>query len=528
MSIKTRHFFLLFLAFFFIAGLFFLKDSTLYTDGPKNYREGKANLDFILTGELDQSVTRYQMHGAFFFMLGEISKRILHDKLGFYDPVSARSFPLLLLVIFFFYLFFCFLEKNLDSYIALISTLSLITFPYFFHHLFFNLKDIPVALFMSLTIIYFFHWRKNLKLQNFYLFFIFFGLACATKLYAFATLLILGSWVLFTLNKKSFQKIKSLLTPRFSLHLLFGFSLFALLFIFLYAPWLPFSENYGKTFEIWRNLFALPQKLSHSEQWVSFKQYFYRAPLLFLVFSILGCFIAMTRFFKDKLNALLIVWTFIPLILPCFKGVVYYDGMRHFLIFLIPAAVLVTQGIKIALIPLKRNQKLYKIGFVLAPIFLIGLNTAGIAATYPYPSIYFNAIIGGLEGAQSKKIYCAHDYWLTSSKEITQWLDKQALPNSHIYLLSSTNTTSKIFLIKHLLTRKDLKLHSEGHKKIQLAIQKNILPPNSYIIFIPSFRTKESSLLFLEKDGLFSDFEKVHELKKQGGIIYQIFYNKDV
>jgi hypothetical protein len=89
-SIKTEWILIVGLVIFLGISIHILGNYGMNVDSAKNYREGKANLDFLLTGQVNQGVLLMQTHGAFFFMVADISKRLFSDTLHLLDPLAAH------------------------------------------------------------------------------------------------------------------------------------------------------------------------------------------------------------------------------------------------------------------------------------------------------------------------------------------------------------------------------------------------------------------------------------------------------
>ncbi|MFH1083500.1 MAG: glycosyltransferase family 39 protein, partial [Pseudomonadota bacterium] len=180
---------------FLSAGLLIVQDYGMNIDSQKNFREGEMNLDYFLTGQVDQRVLQWQMHGAFIFMAADAVKRLLHDTFHLYDPVAARHVLLPFLTALFMLFLFFFVKRHWSPLHGVISVGVLLTFPSFWGHSFNNLKDVPLLIFFSLSIMSFVDWRLSGETKFLYRFFIFLGVALSIKTYAFLAPLIVLFWI---------------------------------------------------------------------------------------------------------------------------------------------------------------------------------------------------------------------------------------------------------------------------------------------------------------------------------------------
>ena len=111
--------------------------------------------------------------------------------------------------------------------------------------------------------------------------------------------------------------------------------------------------------------------------------------------------------------------------------IVLFDGIRHFLLFLPPAAVLSAWGLLrasdtiLARIAGRGGGRRWPAALALAMIVLASL--APIALYHPYEIAYFNGLVGGLPGAtrfsfgRAFRAYEPGDYWGTSVRACVEW-----------------------------------------------------------------------------------------------------------
>jgi hypothetical protein len=107
------------------------------------------------------------------------------------------------------------------------------------------------------------------------------------------------------------------------------------------------------------------------------------------------------------------------LLFPVFYFVIFrptvYDGIRHFL-FLLPAMAILA-GTGAARIAASRRL------LTGAMVVLLLLPVKDLIILHPYQSSYFNALVGGVEGASENY---DTDYWASSYKEAAEWINLRA------------------------------------------------------------------------------------------------------
>ena len=138
-------------------------------------------------------------------------------------------------------------------------------------------------------------------------------------------------------------------------------------------------------------------------------------PLIILIPALLSP-VAIKRRFQNMLFALLLLTLTINMILYTIVKPVTYDGLRHFL-FLIPFVSAL--GV-MAIIEFFRNtqRKLIRAGIVILILINVIAISKQIITLHPYQYIYFNALVGGLQGAHKKY---DTDYWGASYNEAINW-----------------------------------------------------------------------------------------------------------
>jgi len=503
---------------FIVSSLFILDDYGPIMDSPKNYYEGKVNLDYILTGIFKENEYSWeQMHGAFSFMLSELSKRIFCDKLNLLDQLSARHLILPLMSGLFLLPFYFFVKKYFGQIVGLASILVFITYPHYFGHTFNNLKDIPVTIFLSLSIMSFVSWYLENNLRYLYLFFICIGLAICIKIYALISPLILLIWViLIYLFRIKINRLQN--SFNIKLHCFIGMLIIALMISLFFSP--AFWGLHDKLHFL-SSWFTRTREVATSTReyfnLYPFQQVLYRTPLPALILFLIGLVKLFLQPFKSKpLNLLLVVWFFFPLLLASTPHLyLYQSGMRLFFAFIVPFSILVGIGLESISELLGKVLNIKNIFALLMILLVVSANINAIRLTHPYEIVFFNSIFDGLNRKEQEYDYW--DYWLFSYKEAGKWLDKNANPNSNI-VISYYNAEFPLYrdVINYCISRNDLNIIKKNNLP-----DTDIFPENTYIIVrhpldLSAYNFLRNSLAY----------EPVYMVKKQGRLIFSINYKK--
>ena len=519
-----RYGFLIFSLCFLAFAFWLLPDYGLGFDSPKNFNEGRINLNYLLTGDTplqDQRILPYQIHGAFFFMVSDLFKRILSDSLGWLDPVSAQHAFLPVLVFFFMNLFYAFLRKRTDPRTAFLTCALLLTTPPFWGHLFNNIKDIPLFVFFSLSLFSFYEWRASGFQRSRYLYgtFLALGLTLLSKLYALLIPILLALWLVFPklLPSRRTEPLPTgkLWTRQNLLHGLMGASLvLALLALFFMPAFFPITEK----MIFWRIKVREAKRLMENgtQGWSFYPwiQVFYIMPVLTLAMAVLGMIKTLLQKSLSALSTLMLTWFLTVMFVACTPLFPVYHGIRLFMVILVPFCFFAVMGVTGAAELLGKITSLKKTwGIWLLGVLLIAFQIAGIAQTHPYETTFFNRLAGGLKGAQEKHIPDAADYWLTSYREAVRWINRNAPPNAFLWVPGHDS----FYMIRFYTFRKDLQYNF---------VRQTPLPGNSFLIIHPGEACWVDIAPDMRKniEGELSRMTKTHEIRRQDGEILAIYY----
>ena len=134
------------------------------------------------------------------------------------------------------------------------------------------------------------------------------------------------------------------------------------------------------------------------------------------------------KFEPEKL--VLLLWLIVPIALQILFSSNVYDNFRQFLFILPP--LFVFAGIGIEWIFSFLNKTLLRAMFLIAAL-APGLYS--LIALHPIQYIYYNTLVGGVAGAENN---FELDYWLTSYREASAYINVHASPNANVLGWGST------------------------------------------------------------------------------------------
>ena len=148
-------------------------------------------------------------------------------------------------------------------------------------------------------------------------------------------------------------------------------------------------------------------------------------PPALLVLSLVGIVAGLVRIRHPDAYSfpfmLTLGWLLLPLTLFSLLRPNVYDGIRHFLFVLPAVATLAAYG---ASWMCQRLAPPRWRGLAMAACAgLLLLPVKDLVALHPYQTTYFNALVGGVAGADGKY---ETEYWLTSYREAIAWVNAQA------------------------------------------------------------------------------------------------------
>lgn len=363
--------------------------------------------------------------------LGAMSSTVLSRWLGWLDPYDGYHAVNLLLAALLVWVFFRFLAARFGLLAATAALGLLLTSPRVFCHLMANIKDFPLLVFYTLTVVVFFRAWEQGSVRGLLAAGALWGLALGTKANAlFLPLVPLGVAALGGLPEPWRGRRARLLLTCLGAGAL-GVALMVAVWPYLWAdPLGRLAENLR--FVVLRKGTTRPESFAPVLQAILLT-----TPPAFLALFAAGLVPATKLALRRRRDALLLlVWIVAVLARYLVPQAVNYDGVRHFLeLFPAMAAVagLGAAGLARQLGAAIRRASPWVSARRLRAVALAPMLAPGLWAlihTHPFQIAYWNLFAGGYAGARAANLPQASDYWGTSYRLGLRWLDANAPPGA--------------------------------------------------------------------------------------------------
>jgi hypothetical protein len=243
-------------------------------------------------------------------------------------------------------------------------------------------------------------------------------------------------------------------------------------------------------------------------------QIVYTTPVIMLLVSLTGLAWSLWKIRADRLHSLLALWLVITVGRHCLPRTNHYDGLRHFLVFLVPFAIYASLGVMWLARTASKHVKV-KVGVAAAVLgaLVVVPNLYGVVSTHPYQTTFFNKLVGGLGGAQEKRLPYCYDYWLNSYREAGAWLSDDAEKDAAYYGYPWVLSRPYNEILRYDVTRADL-------RAVGLSEVLEDMAPNTYVVVVPRLGWSEYDKILAAVASL----DVVYEVKRQGGTIVTIYH----
>ena len=361
-------------------------------------------------------------------LLGAITSRVFHERLGWVDVVDGHHMALVLLHAFTLFLYALYASRLLGPVAGISATVILALFPSALGHSFNNAKDWPCAQLYGLAVLAAGVGIVEDRARHLLVSALFVGLALSAKLngvFVFSTVL-LWTPVAHLLLYRRRRPVSAPLVGAFLLApYIAGLVFFAL------WPWL----YYGRLPDWWRHIhwyvvFMVDYGVGHRSTWSAHALeclVFMTPPLVLclgLAYALVGWKGGRER---AAVHALLLVWLLLPLVRIAAPHSHFYDANRHFIEYVPALSAMAGGGLALvghwlrARLPGPRGRWALGAGAALA---LAALSWP-VVEYHPYETTYFNVFAGGLGGAQRGGLFLTSphadrlngtegDYWYSS------------------------------------------------------------------------------------------------------------------
>lgn len=409
-----------------------LADYGVTWDENVYFSAGSSYMHWLQSPEprrIDRYWSRNWEHPPLHKVLAGVSEFVFHARLGWMSKITAYRFPT---VFFVFILTLCLFRWTESVYgfpAAFWATLCSFILPRLFFHAHLAAFDYAVTTFWF-TVLYAF-WLGRRKRRWVYVSAFLLGLALLTKLNAFFLWVPLGViWLLHLKDElELFPGVEKKRTAiSFAKNFLPLIIIPPLVFIALW-PWLWVDPvgRIGQYMAFHLRHFDVPifyfGTLYRKGPWhYPFVMLALTTPPIVLVASVFGV-ARLWRCQFRRANLFVLFNILFPLAIVGFSPAPKYDGVRLFLPALPYLAVLAGYGLFQAL-ELLRKPVLKRLAAFACAAAIAGSGYYSLWRPFPHHFAYFNALIGGTDGAQQSGFDI--EYWGSSYGKLLPWLNENS------------------------------------------------------------------------------------------------------
>jgi len=474
------------ISLYFLISLVTLHQYGTNWDEPEHLMRGQAYLHFFLTGRehYDQRLFEegnrhsfYQIpqydfakwkeidagHPVFSDIISSLFNHIFYQQLGIIGDFDSYHLYGPVLVTFFLVFLYFWVERYFGEIAALISVISIITYPLFYGESHYNVqKDIPQTIFYSSAILTFFIGYTRKSSKWIILSALFFGFGWGTKFNILFMPLILLFWLIV---KERLQILGNLwrVSKRLKFSLLsypiIGFSVFFFSWPFL---WSDSIQHVLEIFGYYKGFGVATKQSLPSEYYLFGFNFFpiqwiiFATPLITLFLSAIGMFYILTKGFKekDKVSFLILFWFLLPILRVSMPNTSIYGGIRQIMEYIPAMAILagiggqfliigarndiirITESLsnyKRKIIPKKQICLLFFLLIVLISLYIPVIYR--IILLHPNESVYFNTLIGGMKGAQERNLPGWGNSLGSTYRQGVNWINEHGEKNSKVALV---------------------------------------------------------------------------------------------
>jgi len=353
--------------------------------------------------------------------------------LGLVDDVfDAHHAILPLLVALLGWFVFRFVAREIGPWAGLIAIVCLLSYPRFWAHLHNNYKDIPSAVWFSLVVLSFYHGIEHRRVKQIILAAVLWGAALATKGNALFLPFVVGVWFWYVIYRRvRSSQTGELIVERRAIMALCAFPFIGLAVAALLWPYL--MQNFPDHLLLhWDYIRERGATGPDHWQLAAVGKVLSMTPPVMLV--LMGCGLACIAYRSGRgravsnLDALLLLWLTVPVLRVSVPRAHDFDGIRHWIEFVVPAAIIASIGATwlgkavARRIPQPRRSLAAGVAILLIHLPALYWN----ARLHPYQICYYNFLVGGLGGAQERMIDQSTDYWGSSYRQGCAWLNENA------------------------------------------------------------------------------------------------------
>lgn len=469
---------------FFVVGVITLKDYGINWDTINHLPRGQAYLQYFLTAKKDysnlptlsknawqdSSVLSPQTSARSFYensetdfnyymnydgyghpplsdILSSIFNRVLYGKLHLINDIDSYRVYGVFLASLLVGLIFYWISRDYGTVSGFLASISVALYPLFFSESHFNTeKDIPETVFWSFFLFSFSEGTRKKNVKWILLSGLLFGLALGTKfniLFVGFTLIPWLAYYLYIKKEKFFSKVNIKIFTSSLIAVVIGLLIFVASWPYLWSD--PFGKI-QQVFSFYKGLgiisgvpdtrFIGPLGINtYPVLWIIIT-----TPPLILAEFILGIFYIIKKIRKDPQLLLFALWFIVPIARVTWHGANIYGGIRQIMEY-VPGVAIIT-GIGGGQI---FKNKIFKIAIA---IFTAVILLVPIIETHPSENVYFNFLIGGLQGAKAKNIPSWGNTFGAAYRPAVSWINKNTPPKSNLTLVNELTPNIPIIWIR--------------------------------------------------------------------------------
>lgn len=384
--------------------------------------------------------------------LAAVTSQVLSRWLGLVDAFDGFHAVNLWLGALLMWFLFRFLAPRLGLVTATIAVGLLFTAPRVVCHLMANIKDFPLLVLYTLTVLTFFSSYERGSSRGLLASGLLWGLTLGTKANALFLPGIPLLVVLLGERPVAWQgRTRKLLLTLAAAGLLGT--------VVMVAVW-PYlwSDPIGRFAEHLRYI-GFRKEAMRAESFAPVLQaILHTTPPTFLALFAVGCGPCLGKALKrDRLAILWLAWVVVVLGRYLLPQAVNFDGVRHFLELFPAMAAIAGWGAAWLLVRLGRMFRaasVPKIKAVAATLLLLPSGWA-VLSTHPFQIAYWNGLVGGYAGARARDLPQASDYWGMSYRLGMRWLNENAPRDAY---LAVPVVEHAVRLVAPLRLREDIQL----------------------------------------------------------------------
>ncbi len=413
-----------------------------------------------LSYERAQSEHGGSVNGCLPSLIAAATGKLFYEKLGVLDYIDAYHLGLALLWLLFVIHFHSRLAELHGPRLALIATVLLALAPRIVAHVPNNMKDLPALAFGTAALLELAVGLTHGRPRRIYLTALFVGCAVSSKFVA-GVIAVPGAVLVFLALRGG--GLVAHLRPAYWLPLASIPVVTVAVFIghwpYLWEPPAEIWARLGELAEI------IARRTGGSPSLYPFVMAAITSPLLMLAglasaLAATFCKPAETRVDRTLL-LFYTVWLLGVLAIFSSGRVALFDGVRHFLLFLPPSAILAAWGLLRASDGLceRISERGWNVRWArtsIAPLVVL-VSLVPLARYHPYEVTYFNSLVGGLPGATELRFRAVRgfeprDYWGTSVRASFEWAN-QHLPKGAALTVSRPRRFDRVFRRRPDLTQ---------------------------------------------------------------------------